>query len=117
MATITRPLSSRTPRQNGLSPSAVGFPVPQHRAEVPHLIALLHVVRCMKDGILFREIHNLAVGTDAVHPRYEAGPFLRAEEAVAQHKAAAQQVLANLGGLRVGQSEERRVGKECRSRW
>ena len=57
----------------------------------------------MKDGAAVFDVHNGPVGKHAVHAGDEDIPLIGAVEIVAHEEAAAQQEIAQLGGLRVGQ--------------
>src|SRR5579862_6404874 len=68
-----------------------------------HLIAVVEIVKGMENLIRVLNIDNGAVRKYARHAGFEDFPFGRAMEIVAHEKSAAQQILAHLGSLLLGE--------------
>ncbi len=67
------------------------------------LIAAIEIVQGVKDGIAVFDIDDGSVGEDAVHAGDKDIPFLDAVEIVAHEKSAAQEEIAELCGLCIGE--------------
>jgi hypothetical protein len=68
-----------------------------------HLVAVVQVEDGVEDGVLIRDIDDLAFREDLVHGVYEDVPFVGGVEIVAHEEAAAQQEFAEFGDLGIGQ--------------
>src|SRR5579862_1569403 len=67
------------------------------------LIAIVEVEDGVKNGAAVFNVDNGPVGKNTAHPGEEDIPLVAAVKIVAHKKTAAQQKIAQLGGLRVGQ--------------
>ena len=68
-----------------------------------HLVAVVQIVDGVEDRVVVGNVDDLPVREDLLHGLDEDIPFVGAVEVVAHEEAAAQQVLAELGDLLLGQ--------------
>ena len=106
IATITRPLSSRMPRQCGNGAALLAVAIGEAAPEGPlagDLITVVQIVHGVKDGIGIGDFHHRPVRKHQPHAFVESIPFFGAPEIVQHQEAAAQQIIAQLLDLAIGQ--------------
>ena len=72
---------------------------------------------CSSDPSLRQEVESLLVANEKVRSSFLESPPLQGESFGKGTKLGPYEIVSSIGAGGMGRSEERRVGKECRSRW